>query len=114
MGVLPFVLAAWLFCVGLYGMVTSRNFFHLAICLTVMQSSSYVLLLEIGYRKGGTAPIFYDVPLHTKAVDPIVQSLTLTDIVVGVTLLALFLSLGIQAHKRSGTLDPSDLRPMKG
>src|SRR5207253_3420638 len=55
---LPYALAAWLFFVGLYGVVTSRNLVHLVICLGVVQSSTYVLLLAIGYRTGKKAPIF--------------------------------------------------------
>ena len=54
---MPYVLAAWLFLVGLYGMVTSRNFVHLVMCLGVLQSSTYVLLLQIGYKAGGTVGI---------------------------------------------------------
>ena len=57
MGAMPYVLAGWLFVVGLYGIVTSRNFVHLVMCLGVLQSSTYVLLLEVGYKAGGTAPI---------------------------------------------------------
>src|SRR5437879_12297474 len=114
MSTMPYVLAAWLFLVGLYGMVTSRNFVHLVMCLGVLQSSTYVLLLEVGYRTGATAPIFKDVPQGTKAVDPVVQALTLTDVVVGVTLAALLMALALQAHKRTGSLDPADMRAMHG
>ena len=114
MGVMPFILAAWLFFVGIYGIVTSRNFVHMIMCLSVVQSSTYVLILEVGYVSGGTAPIFKDVPPGTKAVDPVVQSLVLTDIVVGVVVVALLLSVALQGHMRSGTLNPDDLRPMVG
>ena len=107
-------LAIWLFAVGLYGVVTSRNFVHLILCLAVVQSSTYVLILQVGYRRGGTAPIFFDVPVGTRAVDPVVQSLVLTDVVVGVVVGALLLSLALQAHKRTGTLDPNDLRTLVG
>jgi multicomponent Na+:H+ antiporter subunit C len=111
---LPYALAAWLFLVGLYGMVTSRHLIHLIICLAVVQSSTYVLLLQIGYLDDATAPTFIDVPKGTRAVDPVVQALTLTDIVVGVTVTALLLALALQAHKDTGTLDPEEVRPMKG
>jgi multicomponent Na+:H+ antiporter subunit C len=111
---LPYLLAAWLFAIGLYGVVTSRNLVHLVVCLSVAQSSTYVLLLAIGYRKGATAPIFADVPKGTRAVDPVVQALTLTDIVVGVTVSALLLALAVEAQKRAKTLDPERLRPMTG
>jgi multicomponent Na+:H+ antiporter subunit C len=108
---LPYLLAAWIFVVGVYGVVTSRNLVHLVICLGVAQSSTYVLLLAIGYRSGKKAPIFTsDVPVKVGAVDPVVQALTLTDIVVGVTVAALLLALVIEIWKRAGTIDPDELR----
>ena len=114
MSYLPYALAVWLFVVGLYGVVTSRHLIHLAVCLTVLQSSSYVLLLSIGYVDGGTAPIFSDVPTGTRAVDPVVQALTLTDVVVSVAVVALLLALGIQVRKREGTADPDRLAAVEG
>jgi multicomponent Na+:H+ antiporter subunit C len=111
---LPYVVAVWLFVVGLYGIITSRNLVHLIVCLSVTQSSTYVFLLAIGYRTGATAPVFNDVPPGTPAVDPLVQALALTDIVVGATVTALLLALTIQTHKRSGTLDPDALHSLRG
>jgi multicomponent Na+:H+ antiporter subunit C len=110
---LPYAVAAWLFGAGLYGVVTSRNLIHLIVCLTVLQSSTYLLLLAVGYRTGGKAPIFADIPQGTRVVDPVVQALTLTDVVVEATVVALLLALAIQAHKRFGTLDPDQLGVMK-
>jgi multicomponent Na+:H+ antiporter subunit C len=100
MSLLPYIVSVWLFMVGIYGITTSRNLIHLIICLAVAQSSTYVLLLSIGYRTAATAPVFSDAPLGTPAVDPIVQALTLTDIIVGTTVSALLLALAVQAHKR--------------
>jgi len=114
MSLLPYAVAAWLLVIGLYGLVTSRNLIHLIVCLSVMQSSTYVLLLAIGYRMGSTAPVFKDVPVGTPVVDPVVQSLTLTDVVVGVTVTALLLALTVQEHKRFDTIDPDELRALRG
>jgi multicomponent Na+:H+ antiporter subunit C len=114
MSFLPYAVAAWLIVVGLYGMVTSRNLVHLIVCMSVVQSSTYVLLLAIGYRTGGAAPIFADIPVGTKAVDPVVQALTLVDVVVEATVSALLLALAVQAHKRFGSVDPAELRPLAG
>jgi len=111
---LPFVIAAWLFVVGLYGIVTSRHLVHLIICLVVVQSSTYVLLLGVGFRNGATAPIFADVPVGTPAVDPVVQALMLTDIVVEATVMALLLALTIQAKEHADSVDPEELRIMRG
>lgn len=114
MNVLPWLVAAWLFAVGIYGIVTSRSFVHLIGCLSVCQSSTYVLLLGLGYRWGGVAPVFYDNPPGARAVDPVVQALVLTDIVVGATVTALLLAIAIRVDEKRGSLDPQQLRPMQG
>jgi multicomponent Na+:H+ antiporter subunit C len=111
---LPYALAVWIFVCGLYGVVTSKSLVHLVVCLTVAQSSTYVLLLSIGYVNHGGAPIFADVPKGTRAVDPVVQALTLTDVVVSVTVAGLLLALTIQAQKKAGTTDPDELASMHG
>jgi multicomponent Na+:H+ antiporter subunit C len=51
---------------------------------------------------------------RAKAVDPVVQSLTLTDIVVSVTVIALILALALDAHKEADTVDPDKLAEFKG
>jgi multicomponent Na+:H+ antiporter subunit C len=112
-GVLPWIVAEWLLAVGLYGIVTSRHFVHLIGCLTAIQGSTYVLLLAAGFRHGAGAPIFYSHPPGTPAVDPVLQALVLTDIVIGATVTALLLALVLQLHKRRGTVDPEALRPMQ-
>lgn len=114
MSYLPYAVAAWLCLVGLAGVATSRNLIHLAICLTVTQSSSYVLLLAVGYVKHGRAPIFKGIKLGTPAVDPVVQALTLTDIVVSVAVVALILALALDAHRLSGTVDPDGIVDIAG
>jgi len=113
-GHLPYALAAWLLLWGLYGVVTSKNLIHLVICLAILQSSTYVLLLAIGYKAGAVAPVYADMPPGTPAVDPVVQALMLTDIVVEATVVALLLALAVQAHERGGSLDPAELASLKG
>lgn len=114
MSYLPYAVAAWLCLVGLFGVASSRNLIHLAICLTVTQSSSYVLLLAVGYVKHGRAPIFKGIKLGTPAVDPVVQALTLTDVVVSVVVVALILALALDAHRLSGTVDPDEIADISG
>lgn len=114
MQIFPFIVTAWILGVGLYGLVTSRHLVHLIVCLIVVQSSTYVLLLAVGYVTGGAAPYFYDIPLHTRVVDPVVQALALTDVVVEAAVTALLLAFAIQAHKRFGTLDPHELIQLRG
>lgn len=109
----PYAVAFWLFFIGIYGIVQSRHLIHTVLCLTVVQSSTYVLLLSIGFHAKGAAPIYSkSVPPGSTVVDPIVQALTLTDIVVGATVTALMLALTIQIHRRKGTIDPRRISPM--
>jgi multicomponent Na+:H+ antiporter subunit C len=111
---LPYIVAAWICLVGIAGIATSKNLIHLAVCLTITQSSSYVLLLSVGYVKHGVAPIFLGTKLGTPAVDPVVQALTLTDVVVSVAVIGLILALALDAHRLSGTVDPDGIADVKG
>ena len=101
---LPYAVAAWLFVIGLWGVVSSRNLVRTVLSLTIVQSSTYLLLLGVGYRNGGKAPIVADIPATSRLVDPVVIEATIT---------ALLLALVVQAHKRFGSIDPSDLRPLR-
>ncbi len=109
----PYAVAAWILLIGLYGIVTSRNLIHLVLCLSVVQSSTYVLLLAVGYRTDAAAPIFYDRPPGTPVVDPVVQALALTDIVVGATVTALLLAVTVQIYRKRGSIDPTQLHAME-
>jgi multicomponent Na+:H+ antiporter subunit C len=114
--VLPWVTAVGLFACGLWGIATSKNLVHLVVCLAVLQSSTYVVLLAVGWREGGTAPVVAAdaPPPAAPVVDPVVQSLMLTDVVVSATVMALLLALAVQVHERAGTLDPDRLRVLRG
>ncbi|TQJ91858.1 multicomponent Na+:H+ antiporter subunit C [Streptomyces sp. SLBN-31] len=115
MDVLPYLVAAYVFLVGCYGLATSRNLIHAVGCLSVCQAATYVLLLAVGYRDEATAPVFSDIdPGSRPVVDPVVQALTLTDVVVGATVTALLLALVVQVAKRHDTVDPDELSELRG
>jgi multicomponent Na+:H+ antiporter subunit C len=112
---LPYAVTVWLFVIGMIGIVRCRNVINAILCLDVMQSSTYVFLIAIGFKRNAGAPIFSaDVPVGTPAVDPVVHALTLTDIVVATVVTALMLTMAIQVYRETGTLDPEELRPMQG
>ena len=111
---LPFALAAFVFVVALIGIARSNNLVHITVCVSVAQSATYILLLAIGYKNHGTAPVFSDIPGKRTAVVPVVQALTLTDIVVSVAVAALLLAFAVKSYERTGTLDPAELAELKG
>jgi multicomponent Na+:H+ antiporter subunit C len=114
MNAAPYAVAAWLLVVGVYGVVTSRHLVHMVLSLSVAQASTYVLLLAIGFRTGGRATIFFDIPAGTPVVDPVVQALTLTDLVVEATVSAVLFALAVHAHRRFGSADPDRLGELRG
>ena len=110
---LAFAIAAWLFVIGLWGVVSSTNLVRTVLCLTVVQSATYLVLIGVGFRTGAKAPIIADIPASSRLVDPVVQVLVLTDIVIEATVTALLLALVVQAHKRFGSTDPAELRALR-
>ncbi|MCI0395515.1 MAG: sodium:proton antiporter [Chloroflexi bacterium] len=117
MFVINYVAAILLFLIGLYGLIRQRNAVRMILNLGLMESATYLFLVAVGYRAGATAPIFYEadiIPGETPAVDPIVQALTLTSIVIGVVTLALALALVIQLARHYRTLDAGQMRELRG
>ena len=115
MSVYAYVVAGALLLLGGIGIALSRDLVHSVVCLSVSQSGTYVLLLGIGYQNGATAPVFGSTTKpNTHVVDPVVQALTLTDIVVSATVTGLLLALAIQVAKQHGTVDPDELTSLEG
>lgn len=115
MSVYAYVVAGYLILVGSYGIVRSRHMVHAVVSLSVAQAGTYVLLLAVGYQNGATAPVFGSTTKpSTDVVDPVVQAMALTDIVVSATVTALLLALAVQVNKRHGTVDPDELAALKG
>jgi multicomponent Na+:H+ antiporter subunit C len=105
----------WLILVGIFGVVRSANLVHTVVCVSVAQSGTYAILLAIGFQQGAVAPIFgSSSPPGTPVVDPVVQAMTLTDIVVSATVTALLLSIVVQIAKRHGTIAPDELHALHG
>jgi len=110
-----YLVAGYLVLIGSYGIVRSRHMVHAVVSLSVAQGGTYVLLLAVGYQRGATAPVFGSTTKpSTDVVDPVVQAMTLTDIVVSATVTALLLALAVQVNKRHGTVDPDELAALKG
>lgn len=111
---IPYAVAAWIFLCGLYGIITSKHLVHTVISLAIMQTSTYILLLAIGFRWNAVAPVFADISPGAVTVDPVVQALMLTDVVVEATVVALLLAMVVKVHEKAGTLSPDDLKVMRG
>ena len=109
MNAAPYALAAFIMCVGIWGLVHQRTLVGQVVALGIAQSSTYILLLTIGYRFGAAAPILVGTqPSRTPTVDPVVQALCLTDIVVSATTMALLLVFVGRISEASGSIESDD------
>ncbi len=107
MNALPYIAAAAIFTLGLYGAIASRHVVHQILCISVAQSATYVLLLAIGFRRGAGPPIFLSAPpSRVLGVDPVAQALALTDVVVSAATTALLLALALRVHEAGGSSEP--------
>ncbi|MGA7615219.1 MAG: cation:proton antiporter subunit C [Thermoanaerobaculia bacterium] len=113
MSLLPYLVTLWLLMAGLYGVIRSRNLVQMTICLWVLQASTYVLLLSIGYVAGAGPPIFDPRHIALPSVDPVVQAMTLTDIVIGATLTALLLAMAVELEIQAGKTSSENSRPLR-
>jgi len=99
-----------LFLVGLWGIVTQKNLIRIIISFSILDTSTHIILVSIGYLKNRTAPIIESniveqVDATSKIVDPVPQALVLTAIVIGVGVTALMLTYALKMFRENKTLE---------
>ncbi len=104
--------------IGFYGTMVKKSLLKIVISLSVIDSGLNLLIVTIGYYKGGTAPIFSPGFLKnfkdvSKMVDPIPQALVLTAIVIGFGVTAVALALVIRLYRHHGTLNIDEIKNLK-
>ncbi len=117
-----YLTSAALFCGGLYATLAHRNLIKIVMGLSLMESSTYLLLISMAYRRGSTAPVLLNPPnnetptqlSHGNVADPVLQNFCLTAIVIGVAVTAVFLTVAVRAAQHYRTLDADDIRTLRG
>lgn len=110
---MPYFTVVVLIVLGLAVMLSKRNIIKILMGLSLMESAVNLFLVATGYRQGGVAPIFTNVP-DSHMVLPTVQALTLTSIVIGVATSAMMLSFAMVIYKKYGTTDTMKIKKLKG
>jgi len=117
---IPFFTVIALIAIGMYAVIFKRNLVKIAIGISIIESGVNLFLITLGYREGGIAPIFTNLPpeitpsdIPEKMVMPVPQALTLTSIVIGVAVLALILAFIMRIYKEYGTLDAREVRRLR-
>jgi multicomponent Na+:H+ antiporter subunit C len=117
---LNYAVAMLLFALGIYCLLSKRNLIKMIMGLGIMTDGLHLFLISLGYRAGGIAAILTGEmlagggDLAARAVDPIPQALVLTSIVINICIVALALSLAIHVYRHYGTLNPFEVRRLRG
>jgi len=111
---IPYYLCFILFLVGLYGVITRRNLVKIAISLSIMEFSVFLILALIGFREGGVAPIVDPSDPVKIYVDPLPQAMVLTAIVIGLATTAMLMAVIIRIYRKYGTFDIREIKNLRG
>ena len=117
-----YLVAAAMFALGVFTILTRRNLLKIVMGLCLVESSSYLLLLSMAYRRGSTAPVLLNPPsgqseqdlAHGNVADPVLQNFCLTAIVIGVAVTAVLLAAVVRAAQHYRTLDADHIRSLRG
>ena len=120
--VVNYLAAAAMFSIGLHIALSRRNLVKIVMGLSLMEASTYVLLLSLAYRAHSTAPVLLNPPGHTtqqslahgNVADPVLQNFCLTAIVIGVAVTGVFLAVTVRIAQHYRTVDADKVRAMRG
>jgi len=114
----PYILCTILLLLGVYAVIAKKNLVKIVIGLLVIEYATNLMLILVGYRSGGTAPIITNVERavqdSSSFVDPLPQALIVTSIVIGLGLAAMVISLCLRLYEKYGTFDILQIRRLKG
>lgn len=117
MEIIALITAFALILIGLFGILSKKNIIKIIVSFSLFDTGLHVLIVTIGYIKGGTAPILNDAVgltnVSSKIVDPIPQALVLTAIVIGLGVTALMLAYALKMFQAKKSLDISDYKELK-
>jgi multicomponent Na+:H+ antiporter subunit C len=117
-----YVAAGVLFCLALFAVLAQRNLIKIVLGLSLMESSTYLLLVSLAYRNGSTAPVLAGLPAGRKqdelvngnVADPVLQNFCITAVVIGVAVTAVFLTVVVRAAQHYRSVDSADLTELQG
>ena len=106
-----YVVVFMLLGVGTYVMIADRNLVKKIIGMNIFQTGIFLFFIATAYVEGASPPLLTAPAPH---VSPLPHVLILTAIVVGVSLTAVALGLGVRIYEEFGTLDTAAIREMSG
>ena len=114
---IEYVFGAVFVVIGIYCLVVKKNLIKKIMGLGIITVGIHLLLITIGYRSGGIAPIITPenmMAFSRYAVDPLPQALVLTSIVIDLSITALALSMAVMIYEKKKTLNTRKMRELFG
>lgn len=106
-----------LMIIGLYGMLMKQNLMKKLMGTIIFQNSIILFFVTFAYKYGGTVPVLDEslpTSVTTNYLNPLPQTLMLTAIVVGVSIVGVAFAMLIVIYKNFQTLEePEILEQMK-
>lgn len=117
-----YLVAVAVFCLGLHTALTRRHLIRIVMGLSLMESSTYLLIVSMAYRGGSTAPVLLTPPggqtpdqlARGNVADPVLQNFCLTAIVIGVAITGVFLAVVVRIAQHYRSLDADRVRELRG
>ncbi len=103
-----YITAIFLFCAGLYIILSSKNYFRKIIGLGIFQNSIIVFYIGFGKINGGIIPIYNDNSVIYS--NPLTHVLMLTAIVVGFSTMSVGIALIYKIKKEFNTIEEDSLK----
>jgi multicomponent Na+:H+ antiporter subunit C len=112
----PYILCSIILLLGVYAVVAKKNLIKIIIGLLIIEYAVNLMLVLVGYRAGGEAPIRTEAAEDAARilVDPLPQALIVTSIVIGLGLTAMVVALCIRLYEKYGTFDVLLIRRLRG
>lgn len=105
-----YFLTLLLLLLGVYGMVSCKNYMKKLICMNIMQVAVIFFYLCFAQKKGGTIPVALDTIVDAdKYVNPIPHGLMLTAIVVSLGTTGVGLALLTRIKEKYGSIEEDDI-----
>ncbi|MCK5823854.1 MAG: NADH-quinone oxidoreductase subunit K [Ichthyobacteriaceae bacterium] len=99
---------------GLYGLLSQKNMIKMILGFSIFTTGVNIIMVAIGYVKGGTAPILdAEGNAVAKFVDPVPQALVLTSIVIGLGVTAMMLAYVMKLYQDKKSLNINDYKDLK-
>ncbi|MFA4843653.1 MAG: NADH-quinone oxidoreductase subunit K [Candidatus Margulisiibacteriota bacterium] len=103
-----------LLLIGIYCVAVKKNLIKIIIGLVIMEYAVNLFLVVLGYRRCGVDPIVLPGMAAKVCVDPMLQAMALSVIMIGLATTLLLVAIAMRIYERFGTFDITKIRNLKG